>query len=126
MIDPYFIEFSVRLTTALDRAGFPLCRGHVMATNPVWRKTLEQWQAQVGRWAWQRSGQAVLSADIFLDFRPVYGDASLATRLRDEVLGIAAANPAFVRRYPGRRRAKPRHSACSGRSCPTTTRSAST
>ena len=97
VIDPYFIEFSVRLTTALDRAGFPLCRGHVMATNPVWRKTLEQWQAQVGRWAWQRSGQAVLSADIFLDFRPVYGDASLATRLRDEVLGIAAANPAFVR-----------------------------
>jgi CBS domain-containing protein len=96
-IDPYFIEFSVRLTTALDRAGFPLCLGHVMATNPVWRKTLDQWTAQIGRWARQRSGQAVLSADIFLDFRPVFGDASLAARLSETVLGIAAAYPAFVR-----------------------------
>jgi signal-transduction protein with cAMP-binding, CBS, and nucleotidyltransferase domain len=96
-IDPYFIEFSVRLTTALDRAGFPLCAGHVMATNPVWRKTLNQWTAQIGRWARQSSSQAVLAADIFLDFRPVYGDASLAARLSETVLGIAAANPSFVR-----------------------------
>jgi signal-transduction protein with cAMP-binding, CBS, and nucleotidyltransferase domain len=96
-IDPYFIEFSTRLTTALDRAGFPLCLGHVMATNPVWRKTLDQWGAQIARWARAGSGQAVLSADIFLDFRPVYGDASLAARLSTTVLGIAAANPAFVR-----------------------------
>ncbi len=97
VIDPYFIEFSVRLTTALDRAGFPLCVGHVMATNPVWRKTLNQWTAQIGRWARQSSRQAVLAADIFLDFRPVYGDASLAARLSETVLGIAAANPSFVR-----------------------------
>jgi CBS domain-containing protein len=96
-IDPYFVEFSVRLTTELGRAGFPLCLGHVMATNPVWRKTLDQWTAQITRWARQRSGQAVLSADIFLDFRPVYGDASLAARLSGTVLAIAAANPAFVR-----------------------------
>jgi CBS domain-containing protein len=96
-IDPYFVEFSVRLTTALDRAGFPLCLGCVMATNPVWRKTLDQWTAQITRWARQRSGQAVLSADIFLDFRPIYGDASLAARLSETVLGIAAANPAFIR-----------------------------
>jgi signal-transduction protein with cAMP-binding, CBS, and nucleotidyltransferase domain len=96
-VDPYFIEFADRLTTALDRAGFPFCLGHVMATNPIWRKTLAQWTAQITRWARQRSGQAVLSADIFLDFRPVFGDAGLATRLREMVLGIAAANPAFVR-----------------------------
>ena len=93
-IDPYFIEFSARLTTALDRAGFPLCLGHVMVTNPVWRKTLNQWTAQLARWG---SGQAVLSADIFLDFRPVHGVTSLAARLRATVLDIAAANPLFVR-----------------------------
>jgi CBS domain-containing protein len=96
-IDPYFIEFSIRLTTALDRAGFPLCLGNVMATNPVWRKTLDQWSMQIGHWARQGSGQAVLSADIFLDFRHIYGDATLAARLGETVLGIAAANPAFVR-----------------------------
>jgi CBS domain-containing protein len=95
-IDAYFMEFSGRFTAALDAAGFPLCSGNVMATNPVWRKTLDQWIAQVNRWAWHRSGQAVLSADIFFDFRPVYGNTELATRLHESVIGIAAANPAFV------------------------------
>ena len=32
------------------RAAFPLCRGGVMATNPVWRKTLPQWRQQVASW----------------------------------------------------------------------------
>jgi len=95
-IDAYFMEFSTRFTAALEAASFPLCPGNVMATNPVWRKTLDQWIAQVSRWALQRSGQAVLSADIFFDFRPVYGNADLANRLHEAVIGIAVANPAFV------------------------------
>jgi signal-transduction protein with cAMP-binding, CBS, and nucleotidyltransferase domain len=28
------------MTGALDAIGFPFCTGEVMATNPVWRKSL--------------------------------------------------------------------------------------
>ena len=96
-IDPYFIAFSDRLTRRFDHAGFPLCTGNVMATNPLWRKTLQQWVAQVELWALRRSPQAVLSSDIFLDFRPIFGAVELGEALRREVLRIAASYPAFIR-----------------------------
>ena len=97
-VDPYFTALSGRLTHAFDRAGFPLCTGNVMATNPVWRKTLPQWVSQIEGWALRRSPQAVLSSDIFLDFRPIFGALELGHALRREVLRIAAAYPAFIRR----------------------------
>jgi CBS domain-containing protein len=96
-VDPYFIALSERLTHAFDRAGFPLCTGNVMATNPVWRKTLPQWVSQIEGWALRRSPQAVLSSDIFLDFRPIFGAVEFGHALRREVLRIAAAYPAFIR-----------------------------
>jgi CBS domain-containing protein len=49
-IDPFFIELAERMTTQMDQLGFPLCRGGVMATNPVWRKTARQWRHQVSAW----------------------------------------------------------------------------
>lgn len=96
-IDPYFIAFSERLTRAFDDAGFPLCTGHVMATNPMWRKTLPQWVSQIEGWALRRSPQAVVSADIFLDFRPIWGELALGGTLRREVVRVARLYPAFLR-----------------------------
>ncbi len=49
-VDPWFIELASWMTTALDGLRFPLCKGGVMATNPVWRKTLPQWREQVALW----------------------------------------------------------------------------
>lgn len=54
-IDPYFIELATRMTRMLDTVGLPLCSGHVMATNPLWRKTLSQWCEQTSRWMQKRS-----------------------------------------------------------------------
>lgn len=95
-IDGYFTELAVRMTGALDDLGFPLCRGGVMATNPLWRKTVSQWRAQTSLWAGRRSIAAVRLADIFFDFSPVWGDAALARTLRDHVTGLMAGNVAFL------------------------------
>lgn len=96
--DPWFIAFSERLTHGLAAAGYPLCPGHVMATNPLWRKTLDQWVTQIEGWAFRRSGQAMLNADIFFDFRPIWGTADLASRLRAAVTHIVAGDPGFAGR----------------------------
>lgn len=106
-IDRYFIELATRYTAALDAAGVPLCRGFVMATNPVWRKTISQWESQVAGWALSASPQAVLNADIFLDFRTITGvtapaggapyDAGLGERLRASVLRICAEFPLLLK-----------------------------
>jgi CBS domain-containing protein len=84
-IDAWFRGFAGRLTAALAEVGFPLCRGNVMATNPVWRKSLGQWVAQLDGWLARRREAALRSADIFFDFRCVWGEASLVQALRAEV-----------------------------------------
>jgi len=95
-IDSYFIELAERLTRNLATVGFPLCSGNVMATNPVWRKTLTQWREQIDGWTRRRSNLAILFADIFFDFSFAYGDPSLAAALRRHVTLVARDNPPFL------------------------------
>jgi len=95
-IDAWFIELAMRITRDLDSIGFPLCKGNVMATNPVWRKTRSQWQAQLRGWSKKRNVVALRLADIFFDFRSVYGALDLAVELRDDVTKLVKANKAFL------------------------------
>jgi CBS domain-containing protein len=92
-VDAFFIALAERFTLDLDRIGFPLCKGNVMASNPLWRKTQTQWREQFEYWAERRSPVAILFADIFLDFRGISGDPARADALRATVMDT-------LRRYP--------------------------
>jgi signal-transduction protein with cAMP-binding, CBS, and nucleotidyltransferase domain len=96
-IDRFYTELAGRLTAALAQVGFPLCRGHVMATNPVWRKTLSQWQRQIELWITRGSDRAILNADICFDFRIAAGPAELVEALRMRVLALVAQHQSFLR-----------------------------
>ena len=95
-IDGWFIDLAVRLTEDLDRIGFPLCKGHVMASNPLWRKSISQWIEQITIWSRKRNTTTLRLCDIFFDFRAVWGEAALAHRLRDHVTAVAGGNLAFL------------------------------
>ncbi len=82
-VDGYFIELASRMTRALDQVGIRLCRGHVMATNPLWRKTLAQWRIQLRHWLTTAHPNVLRLTDIFFDFEAVAGDAGLARTLRN-------------------------------------------
>jgi signal-transduction protein with cAMP-binding, CBS, and nucleotidyltransferase domain len=96
-IDPFFIELATRMTTHMDQLGFPLCRGNVMAINPVWRKTISQWRHQVTSWIRRRGEIALQLCDVLFDFQSVCGAAELADDLRAVVLREVAASPRFLR-----------------------------
>lgn len=95
-VDPWFIAFSEHLTATLDTIGFEYCKGNVMATNPLWRKSLSQWRAQVSRWIGKSEGQALRLSDIFFDFVGVYGSGEMTAALREHVTRNAA-RPFFLR-----------------------------
>ncbi|MFQ5765269.1 MAG: putative nucleotidyltransferase substrate binding domain-containing protein [Rhodospirillales bacterium] len=96
-IDGWFIDLAERMTRDLDRVGVPLCKGNVMATNPLWRKTISQWQEQIRRWSQKRNVTTLRLCDIFFDFRAVWGDTAPADVLRRFVTRIAGGNHAFLR-----------------------------
>jgi len=95
-IDAWFIELGGRMTRDLNAVGLPLCNGFVMATNPLWRKTISQWKEQVRLWSHKRGVTALRLCDIFFDFRPVWGNPAMANELRRFVTQITAGNPAFL------------------------------
>ena len=96
-IDGYFIELAERMTRDLDAVGFPLCRGYVMAVNPLWRKTRSQWREQLRVWGRKHSFVALRLSDIFFDFQPVYGATGMADELRRHVVETLSASPGFLR-----------------------------
>lgn len=96
LIDSWFIALAEHMTAMLDAVGFPLCRGNVMATNPVWRKTRSQWRAQLAAWGRRRSHTVVRLSDIFFDFRTGAGRRDFVLELRREVYAMLRDNPAFV------------------------------
>lgn len=95
-IDGWFIELALRMTRDLDTVGLPLCKGFVMATNPLWRKTLTQWKEQVRLWGRKRSATTLRLCDIFFDFRTVWGDPATGDNLRNYITALAAQNPSLL------------------------------
>ncbi|HZD26655.1 MAG TPA: putative nucleotidyltransferase substrate binding domain-containing protein, partial [Alphaproteobacteria bacterium] len=96
-VDAWFRAFAARLTAGMDAVGLPLCRGHVMATNPLWRKSLSQWRGQLDYWLAHRNPAVLRWADIFFDFRGVWGEPGLAGALRETVTDRLAGNVRFLR-----------------------------
>jgi signal-transduction protein with cAMP-binding, CBS, and nucleotidyltransferase domain len=94
-IDPWFIELATRLARSLAELNFPLCDGGVMATNPLWRKTLPQWRQQVGIWMRGRVPAMLLACEILFDFRTVHGERALGAALREQMTSAAAGNRSF-------------------------------
>jgi len=96
-----FLEFARDVNRDLDACGFPLCKGNIMAGNPEWCLTLEEWQEKFSTWVRTPEPKALLNATIFFDFRPLYGKAYLADRLRLFLLDLTQANPLFLRMMVG-------------------------
>jgi CBS domain-containing protein len=85
-----------RINAALAACGFPLCKGKMMASNPQWCLSLEEWKQAFSDWIMHGTPEALLHASIFFDFRPLYGAAHLAEDLRAWLSRAAAGNPRFL------------------------------
>jgi CBS domain-containing protein len=92
-----FLAFAEEVNQALAACGFPLCKGEIMARNPKWCLTLEEWRGLFSGWIRNPQPEALLNASIFFDFRALAGEARLAGELRTTVLQAASGNKSFQR-----------------------------
>ncbi len=96
-VESYFISLAERLTATLAAIGFALCKGNVMATNPVWRKPITEWRQQIDVWTQRRQPLHLLNSDVLLDVAHVAGAERLTIALRRHMLDAMSATPQFVR-----------------------------
>jgi CBS domain-containing protein len=96
-----FLPYAERVNQTLDRCGFPLCKGNIMAGNPRWCLSLEEWRDRFAAWIDTGEPQALLHGAIFFDFRMLHGTASLADALRQWLMTHAAHTPRFLHQMAG-------------------------
>lgn len=92
-----FLPFAQAVNRKLDACGFPLCKGNIMAGNPMWCMSLDEWRRKFGGWIRVAEPEALLFASIFFDFRPLCGDEELGDTLRRWLLDDCASHPMFLR-----------------------------
>ncbi|MBI5441071.1 MAG: CBS domain-containing protein [Deltaproteobacteria bacterium] len=96
--EAYFSELGARFTDAMTRIGFPRCEGGVMSENRPWRRPLSEWKQELASWFSEVDPVAVRRTTVFYDFVPLWGDVSLAARLRVFVTEGVQGNHKLIRR----------------------------
>lgn len=90
------LPMAKRINDTLALCGFPLCRGQIMASNPQWCLSVEEWRRAFSNWIMNGTPEALLHASIFFDFRSLYGSHVLAEDLRTWLARIASDNARFL------------------------------
>ena len=92
-----FLAFAREVNEGLARCGFPLCKGNIMASNPLWCLSRDEWQERFTQWIRKPEPEALLNATIFFDFRALYGNETLARNLSAWLLEMTAHAALFLR-----------------------------
>lgn len=90
------LDLASSMNDALHECGFERCKGNIMAGNPLWCLTLEEWKAKFSNWIDATTPAAILNSTIFFDFRAIFGDADLAEALRDHLAVELRGNTLFI------------------------------
>jgi CBS domain-containing protein len=91
------LPFADAVNATLDACGFPLCKGDIMARNPRWCLAAAEWRMRFGEWIRNPHPEALLNANIFFDFRPLWGEAALAADLRAWLSVVTRDDQRFLR-----------------------------
>ncbi|WNF35132.1 DUF294 nucleotidyltransferase-like domain-containing protein [Bacillaceae bacterium IKA-2] len=83
VIEQFFQRFSEKVNESLALCGFPLCTGGVMAKEKDWSRSLDEWVLEVERWVRETDAEEIRKFTIFIDYRPIFGDFSLARQIRE-------------------------------------------
>jgi CBS domain-containing protein len=91
----YFLKLGEKVNLWLDQCGYKLCKGDVMARNPKWCQPLSGWKKHFSGWINAAEPQDLLEVNIFFDFRCVYGQTELTSRLRAFIDDLLKERPVF-------------------------------
>jgi CBS domain-containing protein len=88
-----------RFSDALAAFGYPECPGRIMVSNPQWRQPAQAFGQTVRRWLLTPDAESLMALAIFIDARPVCGDAALLAQVRGEVERLLTDNDALMARF---------------------------
>ncbi|MBK5208876.1 MAG: CBS domain-containing protein [Flavobacteriaceae bacterium] len=92
----YFLELAEKVTEKLNIVGFDYCPANIMASNPKWCISLDEWKQQFSAWITDPIPEKILLSIIFFDFELIYGDETLYTKMAKSVFKSIEKNQIFL------------------------------
>ncbi len=84
---------------ALKSFGYPECPGHIMLSNPQWRKSAPEFGQMSRQWLLLPDADSLMNLAIFMDAHAVCGDARLLEEVQRGLRSLATDNDAMLSRF---------------------------
>lgn len=81
----YFANLAEKIVGTLELAGYKRCKGDMMASNPIWRGTLQQWESRIHEWTLNATNDRLLLAQNFFSCRHIAGDDTLHQQFQQTI-----------------------------------------
>ncbi|SER36043.1 CBS domain-containing protein [Gracilibacillus ureilyticus] len=94
----YFLELGEEIAAGLEVIGYPRCEGKVMASEPMWTHSTDNWINQVEKWLEEATWQSLRHFSTFFDSRVVIGESSLLDEIKRSTFNFLDNNPEVYRR----------------------------
>ncbi|MGD6776258.1 DUF294 nucleotidyltransferase-like domain-containing protein [Sutcliffiella horikoshii] len=82
----YFADLAVKIVANLELAGYKRCKGDMMASNPIWRGTIQKWESRIHEWTLHATNDRLLLAQNFFSCRHIAGDDTLHRQFQQLIL----------------------------------------
>ncbi len=77
----YFLSLSSKITHKLNDIGFEFCPANMMASNPDWCLSLDEWKHQFNNWITKPDQDKIMLCTIFFDYQLIYGNQELINEM---------------------------------------------
>lgn len=94
-IKAYFIELGRIVCDNLNEIGYSYCKGQIMASNPNWCCSINDWKNYFNIWINTPEPQNLLDAITFFDLRFVEGSLFLVEELKKSIEETLKQTPSF-------------------------------
>lgn len=94
-VTKYFLTLAKHITHGLKVIGFDYCPAEMMASNPKWCISLQEWKDKVSHWIINPGPDEVLMSSIFFDYNVSYGDKEIVNALSKHIFQSMEKYPIF-------------------------------
>jgi len=91
----YFLELANKVTKRLHKIGYSYCPAQMMANNPLWCKSVTDWENQFKGWIHSPGEKGILMCTIFFDFSYVFGNEKLINHISNVIFEETKNNDLF-------------------------------
>lgn len=91
----YFLELAKIVNKTLNKIGYEYCPAGMMASNPLWCKSLSEWKQQFRTWIYKPGEKGIMMCSIFFDYDFVFGDERLTNAITQDIFNNIQNNQLF-------------------------------